>query len=137
MTPGERAKVEAAVDKHIERIRGERVQGATPTSEKAVRDAAYAAAEKTYRERRRDGQADAGARKAASDSGKLAADHEWTVQAEELAIDKANQAIEDGTVFDRSAIRLKPHGDEFNGWRPSYSVEVNAPARQQGQATRR
>lgn len=204
VTPAERAKVEAAVDKHIERIRDERVQGATPASEKAVQDAGYAAAEKTYRERRRDGQADAGARKAASDSGKVAADNEWTVQAEKLAVDKANQSIDDGTVFDRSAmsesakaqldayrnrtgsdgaaarkysttlsgkmtvadmelvldpeikagtavrepeeikgppptgkqtqlayyfpdnsvIRLKPHGDEFNGWRPSYSVEV-------------
>lgn len=204
MTPVERAKVEAAVDMQIERIRKERVQGATPASEKAVKDVAYPAAEKTYRERRRDGQPEAGARKAASDSGKLAAEQEWTVQAEKLAIDRANQAIADGTVFDRSAmsaqakaqldayrrgttkegaaarkystaligkmtladmelvldpevkastaarqpeeikgppptskqtqiayyfqdgsvIRLKPHGDEFNGWRPSYSVEV-------------
>ncbi len=202
----ERAKLHAAVDAQVERIRGERVQGATPASEQAVQDAAYAAAEKTYRERRRDSQPEPGARKAAADSGKLAAEKEWNVQAKKLAIDKADQSIVDGTVFERSAmseaakeqldafrngttkdgaaarkystelsdkmtladmelvldpavksgtaaktpeqikgpppsgkqtqfayyfadgsvIRLKPSGDEFNGWRPSFSVELKA-----------
>ncbi len=204
MTPPERAKVKTAVDKQVDRIRNERVQGATPASERAVQDIANAAAAQTYRERRRDGQPEAGARKAASESGKAAAEQEWTVQARKLAVDKANQSIDDGTVFDRSAmsqdakaqldayrqgtaregaaarryssalsgrmahaemegilapavqtgtavrttevikgppptgtqmqiayyftdgsvIRLKPRGDEFNRWRPSYSVEV-------------
>jgi len=104
MTPDERVKVNAAVDKHIDRIRNERVYGATSDSEKAVQDVAYAAAEKTYRERRRDGQPEAGARKAASNAGKVAADEEWTVQARKLAIDRANQAIDDGSVFDRTAM---------------------------------
>ncbi|MGE3458685.1 MAG: DUF4157 domain-containing protein [Kofleriaceae bacterium] len=203
ITPAERTKVHAAVDKQVDRIRDERVQGATAASEEAVRKVAYAAAEKTYRERRRDGQPEPGARKAASDAGKIAADKEWDAQARSLAIDKANQAIDDGSVFERSAmsedakaqldayrkgtgrdggaarrqstalagktfaemqaildpdvtsgaaarateqikgppptgaqtqiayyyqdgsvIRLKPQGDEFNGWQPSYSVEV-------------
>ncbi|MGE3459674.1 MAG: hypothetical protein AB7O24_31465, partial [Kofleriaceae bacterium] len=203
MTPDERTRVHAAVDKQIDRIRDERVQGATAASEAAVRKVAYTAAENTYRERRRDGQPEPGARKAASDAGKLAAGKEWDAQARAIAIDKANQAIDDGTVFERSAmsedaktqldayrkgtgrdggaarrqstalagktfaemqaildpdvtagaaarateqikgpppagvqtqiayyyqdgsvIRLKPSGDEFNGWKPSYSIEV-------------
>lgn len=38
---------------------------------------------------------------------------------------------------DGSVIRLKPHGDEFNGWRPSYSVEVKSAGHQEGLAIRR
>jgi hypothetical protein len=100
--PDDVVLIKARSDEHVERIRNELIQEKPEAETTRIKAETYKEAEKTYQKSISQQRKPKDARKDASEAAKAMAETEWLAARESITRATADQAIDDGSVFDRA-----------------------------------